>query len=479
MKNCPSCGRTNPDTAMYCESCGSSLSPGTNENPNTPAKKSKKRVFAIAGGAAAVLVIVGLVFLIMSLMGASGTLTRAMRKTASAFEQQFGSVQNFRTFSERTTAISSSPISKQDFSIGVPDLRNLTISFDSLTDINQQLSNTDLSIELDSKPLLDATFSVGSTDISLFSEQISPNTILQLSYDEIASIMEPEEGGSYTAEDINPWNSIHPEENKAAAEQAQQLKKDFYSLILSGELQELKEDPAAPTPRTNYLLVLGQEKRAEFGSQLEELLDALSNVYTQGYFDSLAQLKDYASWNEYRKAILDSLSCLDNLTVAIDKNGYLVSVAFDAEGHRKEFSLNGLENPWESFCIYEDGAAVLSGTMTSGSLTFINSDDQTITLVYNDSTSEFTITDDTSTNISGSFQSTEDGTELNFALESSATHVDFHMAMAKASETPEVLKAEKVVLPSELTPQKVALMILDNPALRDVLNQILNAFSGN
>lgn len=472
MKNCPSCGSTNPDTAMYCESCGASLS-------SPPAKKSKKRIFAVAGGAAAVLIILGLVFLIMTLMGTSGTLARAGKKTVSAFEQQFGSIENFRTFSQRTIAVSSSPISRQDFSMSVPDLRNFKISFDSLTDMNQQLTNTDLSIELNSKPLLDATISVGSTDISLFSEQVSPNTVLQLPYDVIAGFMEPEAGGSFTADDINPWNSIHPEENTAIAERAQQLRKDFYSLILSGELEKLQEDPTAPTPRTHYHLVLDQEKRRVFRSQLEEYLDALSNVYTRGYFDNLAQMKDYTSWDEYRKAILDSLSDMDNLTVAIDKHGRLVSVALDTDGHRKEFSLNGLENPWENFCVYEDGAAVLSGTMAPGSMTFVNSEDQTITLIYSDSTGEFTITDDADTSISGSFQSTEDSTELNFALDFSQVRVDCHMGMAKASQPPEALKAEKTVNLAEVSPQGLLLMILENPALSDILNQVLGAFSGS
>lgn len=374
MKQCPNCGGENPDTAVFCAHCGTTLTdtlsqqmetegqtlepispepmatePSLPEETPIPAepKKKKKGLIFLGCGLALAAVAVG-VFLYFFLNTPRRKVDRAIDKTMNILEEQLDTLDNLEALMDldETYGGKSSGYAKFDMSS-----YDMSMNMEVSAAINPEKELYDLTVSLkaddsytDGEEIIDYQIFREKDTIQLACQRLWGDTVLQMTPEELetsgANSLSNYVGQISTANEVELF--------------AENTVWDAYWDSLTPEKVGTKTVDGRDW--TEYRLVSQPEQREALVESIVDILDLLKSQFLNAGLDE-------EMWQEVTDEFRNTLGELEDLTLYINEHGYMSGIGIQMDGSFYGVHLAGKDNPWQDVSLIVDGEEILSGSI--------------------------------------------------------------------------------------------------------------------
>lgn len=513
MAQCPYCGKNNPSSSSSCAYCGSPMgnedayldeeylndrdSDQGEDGATSPAQGSKSKrktktktksggkgiqpsaLLAAAGGVLGIGLIVGLVMLLTSALSPMAPVARAMDKTLDALQSQTGKLSGLDDFVSTFADVQDARKTYSSATIGfnLVGADSVYVNLDCYNDTREELASGALSLGLEEHGAFSTTYSVSSTDIHVAVPQLLNNTMFQFTYDDLAARLNQSDGTTRTGKDLNPYLVARQAESRLLTDAEENLRDAVKDWVSSAELQEQEPTSVSGVVWTPYLLQFQEESREALVLAAERYLNALASVYPPEYLDLF--VPRHESWEQFTGSVTQQLRAYQDFRVCIDERGYLVSLSFSDGTQTTELSLEGGDNPWQSFYVYQDQQVMLRGNVLTeeDTVTIACTDNysNSIRLTYNDTTGDYSLQLMDVLTLEGYVRSFRGGVEFSAKLDLTVAQVWFTCLTQKTSQEPVALEAEKVYNPLNTLGSEILKSIWNDTNLAQEIQQGLDS----
>ena len=478
MAQCPYCGKNNPTSAGACAYCGSPMGSGDDDYTNdytgydddggygsgespAPGKTEKKKkaksssfnpsvLLAAAGGLLGIGLIVGLVVLLTSALNPMAPVTRAMNKTMDAFQQQTGALEELEDFAATFASVQDARKTYSSTTLGVNlvGTDSVYLNLDCFRDAKEELASGALSFGMENHGEFSKEYSLSSTRANVAVPQLLRNTMFQFTYDDLAAALNKDGTSTLSGKDLNPFLLARQAEGPLLEDAGKAVKAALKDFIGSVELLEQAPTSVAGRIWTPYILSFPEQEQEVLVLAVDRYMDAMAAVYPAELLDLLA---GGHSWDAYTAYVTGQLRIYDDFRVCVDDRGYLVSLSFSDGIFTTELSLEGEDNPWESFYVYQDEQVLFRGNVLADeetvTITCIDNDTDSIRLTYNDTTGDYSLQLMDVLTLEGYVRNFRGGVEFSAKLDLTVAQVWLTCLTQKTGDEPVELAMEKVYNP--------------------------------